>query len=82
MSDDNNDLMTRKGKSIVPSSSTRCSTCENVFPTLMSLEAHKEETNHWSDDDLFLDDDDDDDDDEIDDFYDDEVNEEEREKLL
>lgn len=46
----------------------------------MSLEAHKEETSHWSDDDLFIDDEDDDDD--LDEVYGDVQNEEEREKLL
>ena len=27
----------------------RCGTCEAIFPTLMSLEKHQEEADHWSD---------------------------------
>ena len=29
----------------------RCGTCEAIFPTLMALESHREETDHWSDED-------------------------------
>ncbi|KAF2359781.1 Zinc finger C2H2-type [Trinorchestia longiramus] len=64
-----------------------CSTCEGVFPSLLALEAHKEENHHWSDEDLFLDDNDDEEDEDENDyetgFYDDdEDDEEERENLL
>lgn len=27
-----------------------CTTCEAVFPTMMALETHQEETEHWSED--------------------------------
>lgn len=29
----------------------RCSACDSIFPSLMSLEHHKEEFEHWSDED-------------------------------
>lgn len=41
----------------------RCGTCDAIFPTLMALEAHQEEADHWSSDD---EDDDDDDDKDLD----------------
>jgi hypothetical protein len=37
----------------------RCGTCDAIFPTLMALEAHQEEADHWSSDDEEEDDDDD-----------------------
>lgn len=40
----------------------RCGTCDAIFPTLMALEAHQEEADHWSSDD----DEDDDDDKDLD----------------
>lgn len=43
----------------------RCGTCDAIFPTLMALEAHREEVDHWSSDDE--DDDEDDEDLELDD---------------
>jgi hypothetical protein len=36
----------------------RCGTCDAIFPTLMALEAHQEEADHWSSDDEDEDDDD------------------------
>ncbi|XP_046655564.1 nucleolin-like [Daphnia pulicaria] len=39
-----------------------CGTCDAIFPTLMALEAHQEEADHWSSDD----DEDDDDDKDVD----------------
>ena len=42
----------------------RCGTCDAIFPTLMALEAHQEEADHWSSDEE--DDDDEDDDKDLD----------------
>ncbi|CAL4142414.1 unnamed protein product, partial [Meganyctiphanes norvegica] len=58
-----------------------CSTCENVFNSLMALEYHKEVKSHWSDEEYIFDTDDDDDADD-DSLFADEVDEEEKEKLL
>lgn len=43
---------------------SRCSACDSIFPSLMSLEHHKEEFEHWSeeDDDILTESDDDEDD--------------------
>ncbi|KAF5292728.1 hypothetical protein FQA39_LY13887 [Lamprigera yunnana] len=41
----------------------RCSACDSLFPSLMALEHHKEEFEHWSgdeDDEIYTDSDEDD----------------------
>ncbi|GLH16535.1 Uncharacterized protein GBIM_20787 [Gryllus bimaculatus] len=44
-------VQTPAGKPFAANETKRCSACDSLFPSLMALEHHKEEFEHWSGDD-------------------------------